>query len=90
MSSRTRFLLTASDNPKLFAKSFFKSFNHDGSRPVRFPGIAGNAGNHGKDGKFHKSDQVHNHTKRNINKLFLGKVSLQKTLGIKFPVDSGL
>ena len=30
-----------------------------------------------------------NQTKRNINKLCLGKISLQKTLRIKFSVDSG-
>ena len=58
-------------------------------RPSRFPGIARNVGNHGKDGKFHKSEQIFNQTKRNINKLCLGKISLQKTLRIKFSVDSG-
>ena len=57
--------------------------------PGRFPGIAGNAGNHRKDGKFYKSDQILNQTKRNINKLCLGKISLEKTLRIKFSVDSG-
>ena len=59
-----------------------------GLRPGRFPGIAGNAGNNGKDGKFHKSDQILDQTKRN-NKLCLGKISLRKTLRIKFSVDSG-
>ena len=57
--------------------------------PGRFPRIAGNAGNHGKDEKFHKSDQIFNQTKRNINKLCLGKISLQKTLRIRFSVYSG-
>ena len=52
-------------------------------------GNAGNAGNHRKDVKFHKSGQILNQTKRNINKLCLGKVSLQKTLRIKVSVDSG-
>ena len=28
------------------------------SRPVRFPGIVGNAGNHENDGKFHKSHKI--------------------------------
>ena len=41
-----------------------------------------------KDGKFHKSDQILNQTKTNV-KLCLGKISLQKTLRIKFSVDSG-
>ena len=58
-------------------------------RPGRFPRIAGNSRNHGKDQKFHKSDQIFNQTKRNINKFCLGKISLQKTLRIKFSVDSG-
>ena len=58
-------------------------------RPGRFPGIAGNAGNHGNDGKFHKSHQILNHTKRNINKLCLGKISRQKTVRIKLSGDSG-
>ena len=58
-------------------------------RPGRFLGIAGNAGNNGKDGKFHKSDQILDQTKRNINKLRLGKISLRKTLRIKFSLDSG-
>ena len=55
-------------------------------RPDRFPG---NAGNHGKNGQFHKSDQILNQTKGNINKLCLEKISLQKILRIKFSVDSG-
>ena len=55
----------------------------------QFPVIAGNAGNNGKDGKFNKSDQILDQTKRNINKLCLGKISLRKTLRIKFSVDSG-
>ena len=58
--------------------------------PGRFPRIAGNAGNHGKDGKLHKSDQTLNQTKRNINKLCLGKILLEKTLRIKFSLDSRL
>ena len=57
--------------------------------PGRFPGIAGNSENNGKDGKFHKNDQIFDQTKRNINKLCLGKISLRKTLRIKFSVDSG-
>ena len=43
-----------------------------------------NAGNRGNDGKFHKSDQILNQTKRNINKLCLGNISLQKTIITKF------
>ena len=57
--------------------------------PGRFPGIAGNAGNQGNNRKFHKSDQTLNHTKRDINKLCLGKISLQKTVRMKLSVDSG-
>ena len=42
--------------------------------PGRFPG---NAGNHKNDGKFHKSHQILNQTKRNINKLcFVNLTSL--------------
>ena len=51
--------------------------------PGRFLGIAGNAGNHENSGKFHKSDQTLNQTKREFNKLCLGK-----TVRIKFSVDS--
>ena len=54
-------------------------------RPDRFPGMARNSENQGKDEKLYKSDQMLNQTKRNINKLCLGKISLQKTLRIKFP-----
>ena len=54
-------------------------------RPIRFPGIAGN---HGNDGKFYKSHQILNQTKRYINKLCLGKISRYKTVRIKFSVDS--
>ena len=43
-------------------------------RPVRFPGIAGNAGNHGNNRKFHKSDQTLDQTKGDIDKLHLGKI----------------
>ena len=57
--------------------------------PGRFCGIAGNAGNHGNDRKIHKRDQTLNQTKRNINKLCSGKISLQKTVRINFSVDSG-
>ena len=57
--------------------------------PGRFPGIAGHTGNHGNDGKFHKSHQILNQTKRYINKLCLGKISRYKTIRIKFSVDSG-
>ena len=57
--------------------------------PGRLPGIAGNAGNHGNDGKFHKSHQILNQTKRNINKSCLGKNLRHKTVRIKFSVDSG-
>ena len=60
-----------------------------GLRSGQFPGIDRNAGNNGKDGKFHKSDQILDQTKRNINKLCLEKISLRKTLRIKFSVDSG-
>ena len=58
-------------------------------RPGRFPGIAENVRNHGNNGRFHKSDQALNQTKRDINKLCLGKISLQKTARIKLSVDSG-
>ena len=34
------------------------------------------------------SDQTLNHTKRNINKLCLGKISLQKAVTMKRSVDS--
>ena len=57
--------------------------------PGQFPKIAGNAKNHRASEKFHESDQILNQTKRNINKLCLGKISLQKTLRIKFSVDFG-
>ena len=46
----------------------------------RFPGIAGNTGNCGNNGKFHKSHQIFNQIKRNINKLCLGKISRQKAV----------
>ena len=46
--------------------------------------MARNSENHGKDEKLYKSDQMLKQTKRNINKLCLGKISLQKTLRIKF------
>ena len=57
--------------------------------PGRFPQIVANAGNNGKDRKFRKRDQIPNQTKRNINKLCLGKISLEKTPRITFFVDSG-
>ena len=57
--------------------------------PGRFPGIAENARNHGNNERFHKSDQTLNQTKRNINKLCLGKISLQKAARMKLSVDSG-
>ena len=41
-----------------------------------------------KDGKFHKTHQILNQTKRSINKLCFRKISLQKTLRTKFSVDS--
>ena len=59
------------------------------SGPGRFPRIVGNAGNHGNNRKIHKSDQTLNQTKRDINKLCLGKISLQKTVRMKLFVDSG-
>ena len=71
---------------KLLKTHLQKAF---GLRSGQFPGIGGNPRNNGKDGKFHKSDQILDQTKRNINKLCLGKISLRKTLRIKFPVDSG-
>ena len=40
------------------------------SGPGRFSGITRNAGNYVKDGKFHKSDQILNQTKRNIKSWF--------------------
>ena len=52
-------------------------------------GQVGNAGNHGNNGKFHKSDQTLSQTKRDINKLCLGKISLQKTIKMKLSIDSG-
>ena len=52
-------------------------------------GQVGNAGNHGNNGKFHKSDQTLSQTKRDINKLCLGKISLQKTVRMKLSVDFG-
>ena len=52
------------------------------------PRIAGNTKNHGNDGEYHKSYQILNQIKRNINKLRLGKITLQKAIGIKFSVDS--
>ena len=55
-------------------------------RPGQFPGIAGN---YGSNRKFHKSDQTLNQTKRDINKLCLGKISLQKTVTMKLSVDTG-
>ena len=57
-------------------------------QPGRFPGIAGNAGNHRNNRKIHKSDQTFNETKRDINELCLGKISLQKTVRMKLSVDS--
>ena len=54
--------------------------------PGRFPGIAGT---HENDRKFNKCDGILNQTKRNINKLCLGKISCHKTVRIKFSVDSG-
>ena len=71
---------------KLLKTHLQKAF---GLRSGQFPTIAGNAGNNGKDGKFHKSDQILDQTKRNINKLCLGKISLRKTLRMKFSVGSG-
>ena len=59
------------------------------SGPGRFPGIAGNAGNHGNNRKIHESDQTLNQTKRDINKLCLRKILLQKTVRMKLFVDSG-
>ena len=50
-------------------------------RPGQFPR---NAGNHGNDRKFHKSHQILNQIKRNINELCLGKISCQKAVRIKF------
>ena len=58
-------------------------------RPGRFPEIAENAGNHRNNRKIHKSDQTFNQTKRDINELCLGKISLQKTVRMKLSVVSG-
>ena len=58
-------------------------------RPGRFLGTAGNAGNNGNNRKINKSDQALNQTKRDINKLCLGKISLQKTVRMKLSKDSG-
>ena len=49
-------------------------------RPGWFPG---NAGNHENTRKFHESDQTLYQTKRDINKLCLGKISLRKRVRIK-------
>ena len=57
--------------------------------PGRFPGITENAGNHGNNRKFYKSDQALKQTKRDINKLCMGEISLQKTVAMKLSVDSG-
>ena len=57
-------------------------------RARSIPAITESAGNQGNDGKFHKRDQTLNQTKRNINKLCLKKISLQKRVRIKFSVDS--
>ena len=61
---------------KLLKTHLQKAF---GLRPGRFPGIGGNAGNNGKDGKFHKSDQILDPTKRNINKLFGKNITSKNT-----------
>ena len=61
-------------------------FDHTSGMARSIPGIAGNYGN---DGKFHKSHQIHNQTKRSINKLCLGKLSCYKTVRIEFSVHSG-
>ena len=53
-----------------------------------FPGIVGNAENHRNSREFHKSDQTLNQTKGDIDKLRLGKISLQKTVKTKISVDS--
>ena len=45
---------------------------------------ARNAGSHRMDRKFHKSQQILNQIKRNINKLCLGKISCQKAVRINF------
>ena len=45
---------------------------------------ARNAGSHRNDRKFHKSQQILNQIKRNINKLCLGKISCQKAVRINF------
>ena len=55
-------------------------------RPGWFPG---NAGNHENTRKFHESDQTLYQTKRDINKLCLGKISRRKRVRIKLSVDSG-
>ena len=41
-----------------------------------------------KYGKMHKSVQTLNQTTRDINKLCLGKISFQKTVRLKFSLDS--
>ena len=57
--------------------------------PGRFPEIFGNTGNYRNDDKFHKSHQILNQTKRNINKLCLRKISRHKTARTKFSMDFG-
>ena len=42
--------------------------------PGRFPGITGNIGSHRNHGKFHKSHQILNQSKRNINKIYLEQI----------------
>ena len=60
---------------KLLKTHLQKAF---GLRSGQFPGIAGNAGNNEKDGKFHKSDQILDQTKRNINKYVWEKYHFEK------------
>ena len=62
--------------------------NGFGSGEVTLKGFPGNAENHRNSKKFHKSDQTLNQTKGDIDKLRLGKISLQKTVKTKISVDS--
>ena len=53
-----------------------------------FPKLQKTQENHGKDREFRKSDQILHRTKRNVNKLCLEKVSVQKTIITNFSIDS--
>ena len=66
----------------------YLQFDWSSRGPGQFPGITRNTRNHRNYRKFYKSDQTLNQTIRDINKLCLGKISLQKTVRMKLSVDS--